>query len=641
MALVRRLLPLSLVFCFACYDGFGDVGLDDDDSLLFDDDDDGGDDDDIAPDDDDTLAALPPCEELLAEAIPADDACHAVEPFETFEPNEEVEWQWTGSSTNPNFDQVIVAPVVINLTDDDGDGDIDRDDVPDVVFYSMSDGVFDSGVTRAVSGVDGSELWSANASALRVFPNAHLAAGDLLPEHPGPEIVIVTDDSKVACLDANGQQIWITNPQEDLARGAPALHDMNGDGSPEVIVGRVILSASGDLLGKGEFGRGDNQGRGRMTFAVDIDDDGQLEVIAGNASYDMSGVAEWHNGESDGFPGVADFDLDGDPEIVVVSDGTVRLQDHAGALLWGPNEIAGTGRGGPPTIADYDGDGLPEIGVANKGYYTVLDTDGGLLWSRETQDVSSGMTGSSVFDFNGDGQAEVVYADEITLWVYQGSDGAVLLAEENHTSRTQLEYPVITDIDGDEHAEIVLGSNDFFTEGWSGVTVLGTTVERGGWWKARRVWNQHAFFFTHVDEDGAIPAVQGKPWLVHNSFRQNFPPDTWEGYPAADLVAAADGPCRGADDEPLFAARVGNQGAWETSVSPQVALFATTTSEELLLGTGAASGTLAAGILSSTILVPWDEELATGEFRVRADDNGYGATYVTECDEGNNDADWP
>ena len=638
---MKRWLPLLLIFALGCYEGFGDVGVDDDDTFVPGDDDTASDDDDGASDDDDTVAELPLCEELPADVLAAVDDCHAVEPFATFEPNEEVEWQWTGSSTNPNYDQVIVAPVVIGLTDDNGDGQIDRDDVPDVVFYSMNDGAYTGGVTRAVSGVDGSELWNVNASTLRVFPNAHLAAGDLLPEHPGPEIVIITDASHVACLSAAGEELWRTDPGENLQRGAPALHDMNGDGSPEVIVGRVILSASGELLGKGEHGRGDNEGRGRMTFAVDVDADGALEVIAGNAVYDMAGVAEWSNGLSDGYPGVADFDLDGDPEIIVVSEGAVRLQDHAGAVLWGPVEIAGTGRGGPPTIADYDGDGLPEVGVANKGFYTVLDTDGGLLWSRETQDVSSGMTGSSVFDFNGDGQAEVVYADEVTLWVYQGSDGQVLLQEENHTSRTQLEYPVITDIDGDDHAEIVLGSNDYFTAGWSGITVLGTTVDRGGWWKARRVWNQHAFFFTHIDEDGVIPAVQGKPWLVHNSFRQNFPPDTWEGYPAADLVAVADGPCVGADDALLFAARVGNEGAWETSVAPQVAVFATTTSEELLLGTGSSSGTLGVGILSSTILVPWDEALGTGEFRVRADDNGYGVGYVTECQEEDNDADWP
>ncbi|MCP4793839.1 MAG: VCBS repeat-containing protein [Proteobacteria bacterium] len=641
-----------LLFGVGCYDNpFGQVGPDDDDDDLpfddddagTDDDDAGSDDDDASSDDDDFVDGLPTCEVLLESILPIDDGCHAVVAFETFEPNEEVEWQWSGSTVNANFDQVITSPMVINLTDDNADGAIDRNDVPDVVFYSMDDGVFAEAITRAVSGVDGTELWTQNTGNLRTYANAHLAAADVLDEYLGPEIVIVTDDDFVALLDANGDQIWRTAAGENLARGAPAIHDMNGDGNPEIIVGRVIFSSEGDILGTGTAGRGANNDRGRMTFAVDIDDDGELEVIAGNAVYDINGDAEWSNGEPDGFPGVADFDGDGDPEIVVVHNGNVRLQDHTGAIVWGPNEIAGNGRGGPPTIADYDGDGLPEIGIANSGFYTVLDTDGSELWARATQDVSSGMTGSSVFDFNGDGAAEVVYADEITLWVYQGNDGTVLLEEVNHTSRTQLEYPVITDIDGDEHAEIVLGSNDFFTEGWTGVTVLGTTVDRGGWWKARRIWNQHAFFFTHVDEDGTVPTAQEKPWLAHNSFRQNFPPDTWEGYPAADLTSEPAGPCIGpdGDDDLRFAVQVGNVGAYTTAVDVDVAVFAVTSSDEVLLGADSLEGFLEAGMLSTTVLVPWTEGQQTGEYRTKADDSGTGVGEVVECDETNNAADWP
>jgi hypothetical protein len=637
-------LLLALTLLTGCYDADlfgGDPPADDDDLVLNDDDATApNDDDSAASDDDDSVPTFPACIELPAEPLPGDDTCHAVEAFDTFEPNEEVEWQWTNPSVNGNYDQVIVAPVVINLTDDDGDGQIDGDDVPDVVFYSMRNGEYDGGITRALSGADGTELWSANAQSLRVFPNAHLAAANLLDEHLGPEIIIITDDHDVVCLDALGNELWRADPGETLARAAPAIHDMNGDGNPEVIVGRVILSNEGLVLGVGAFGVGGNQDRGHISFAVDLDDDGELEVVTGNAAYDMTGAAEWSNGLDDGYPGVADFDLDGDPEVVVVSDGGVRLQDHAGVVIWGPITIAGNGRGGPPTIADYDGDGLPEIGVANKGYYSVLDTDGAILWSRETDDSSSGMTGSSVFDFNGDGAAEVVYADELNLWVYQGSDGAVLLQEPNHTSRTQLEYPVIADIDGDNHAEIVLGSNDFFTAGWTGITVLGTTVDRGGWWTARRVWNQHAFFFSHIDEDGEVPASPEKPWLAHNSFRQNFPAATWEGYPAPDLISAADGPCQ-IDGSPYFAARIGNQGADAPLAVPLLALYATTSTDEVLLGTAPALDYTAAGSLGATILVPYDESMSTGTFRVRADDSGFINGAITECDETNNAADWP
>ena len=604
-----------------------------------------GDDDDTTAGDDDTggEVELEACDEALQGGIISSDAgCSQLQPYEQFEPNQDTEWQWLESETNGSFDQVIVAPLVINLTDDNGDGVIDDGDVPDVVFACMKDGEYDDGVVRAVSGEDGVEMWTVNDADLRVYPNAHLAAGDLDSNVPGPEIIIITNTDHVVCLDHEGNELWRTDTGENLQRGAPALHDMDGDGSTEVIVGRVILAADGTELGIGEYGYGANEDRGRMTFAVDLDDDGQLEVIAGNAIYDINGNAMWHNEELDGYPAVADFDLDGDPEIVVVSEGTVRLQDHLGTVLWGPVALDGDGRGGPPTIADYDGDGYPEIGAANKNYYTVLDTDGSLLWSRATEETSSGITGSSVFDFNGDGVAEVVYADEVSLYIYQGTDGAILLEETGHTSRTQLEYPVIADIDGDNHAEIILPSNDYFTAGWSGVTVLGSTGEQG-WWKARRIWNQHAYFSTHIRDDGTIPASQAQPWKTHNSFRQNFPPDTWEGYPAPNLIIEAVGPCIGPDgeDDVRFGVQVGNDGAADTFANPVVALYSLGTGSEVLLETQTLATPVAPGQLSDPVWIAHDPAAADGHYLVRADDMGMGTGVIVECDEDDNAAVWP
>ena len=43
----------------------------------------------------------------------------------------------------------------------------------------------------------------------------------------------------------------------------------------------------------------------------------------------------------------------------------------------------------------------------------------------------------------------MVYADEQTLWIYQGSTGRIRLAETTHQSGTVNEYPVVVDVDGD------------------------------------------------------------------------------------------------------------------------------------------------------------------------------------------------
>ncbi len=240
-----------------------------------------------------------------------------------------------------------------------------------------------------------------------------------------------------------------------------------------------------------------------------------------------------------------------------------------------------------------------------------------------------------MFDFNGDGVAEVVYADEVDLFVYQGTDGAVLLQEPNHSSRTQLEYPVIADIDGDDFAEIVLPSNDFFTAGWTGVTVLGNVSGRG-WWKARRIWNQHAYFATHVADDGSIPATQARPWLAHNSFRQTFPPDAWLGYPAPNLVPEALGPCEADDGSVLFGARIANQGAAETGLIPTVTL-ARVDGGEQVVGQASVGAVVPAGMTSAPVWFEVDEAPAGSAWEARADVSGT----VVECEETDNVDAWP
>ena len=49
----------------------------------------------------------------------------------------------------------------------------------------------------------------------------------------------------------------------------------------------------------------------------------------------------------------------------------------------------------------------------------------------------------------GDGIADVVYADEINLYVYSGTDGAVKLLYAAHDSGTIIEYPIVADVDND------------------------------------------------------------------------------------------------------------------------------------------------------------------------------------------------
>ena len=474
-----------------------------------------------------------------------DDTCVAEPEVGTFNPV--VEWHWTTNLVHPGYDDVMAAPSIGNLTDDDDDGDIDEDDIPDVVFMTFANGQYSSsGALVAISGDGSGTLWSLRApGGEHVMGSAQVAIGDL--EGDGsPEVCTAGQTSAVVCVNADGSFKWAAGTQID-AYGAPAIADMDGDGLAEVVFGRQVFDHAGNLLGVGIRGIG---GGHAMSFPVDLDDDGQLEVFAGNSAHEMDGTELWYAGGFDGYGAVADFDGDGLPEIVRVRY-AVELLSNTGQVLW-TVALPDSGQGGPPTIADFDGDGHPEIGVASQANYTVFETAGSIRWSRPVSDYSSSQTGSAVFDFEGDGAAEVVYADEHTLWVFDGATGDVRMREDTHSSGTLMEYPLIADVDNDGSTEIIVPCNDYGIAGCNGIVVVGDLDQ--SWAPARPVWNQHAYHITNVNSDGTVPPVQTKNWLTWNTFRAGgteLGPGHWRPNLAPAEVDACESLC-GADGVELW-----------------------------------------------------------------------------------------
>ena len=60
------------------------------------------------------------------------------------------------------------------------------------------------------------------------------------------------------------------------------------------------------------------------------------------------------------------------------------------------------------------------------------------------------------------------------------------------------------------------------------------------WVGTRRIWNQHGYYITNVNEDGTIPRQEVPNWQVFNNFRQNeaIPDEGLSPYAASDLTAA-------------------------------------------------------------------------------------------------------
>jgi hypothetical protein len=518
---------------------------------------------------------LPECDPLIFPemGISLDESCEIPPQIGSFSPV--VKWTKASWNVDSSYVNIMMTPIVVPLDDDNGDGVVNADDIPDILVLTFSGGGGSYSILRAISGADGSEIWSVT--------NNHqitgaLAAGDI--DNDGlVEIIAPGTGGTVYAYENTGVLKWqATGLSSHMynTSDAPAIADLDADGNPEIIIGRAVLTNTGQLSVSGGYGIGAPQSNvGATPSVADIDLDGYQEIVVGNAVYRYDGTALCNNGQTDGYTAIADFDSDMQAEVVVSSGaGQIRLQDTNCTVLW-TAQIPGASSsyyGGPPTVADYDGDGLPEIGVAANNSYTVFDTDGSVLWQQPTQDQSSGNTGSAVFDFEGDGIAEAIYPDETSVWAFNGPDGGVKLNFSGHSSNTWTEYAVIADVDNDDAAEIVITHNNI-SGPHSGVTVIEDATD--SWQSGRGIWNQHAYSITNVNEDGTIPAMPDPNWFSYNNFR------------SGDLVAATGGSQADLFSQVVFVCTdecdqgslhvlvtVGNQGTLDVDVPTTLEIWA-------------------------------------------------------------------
>ena len=440
-------------------------------------------------------------------------------------------------------DNVIVTPLVI---------DLDLDGKPEIVFVT-----YPAGALVAIHGHDCSPVWNMPVG-LNNF--AQLAAADLDGDK-FPEIIAVTADHRLVVFDHNGAKL--AEAQTSYGGGGlgsdcsgPLVVDVDGMDPPEIAIGgqvaRYVKGQGIQIL----FTNPATEAQwGTVSVAADLDGDGVPELITGREVYDgKTGANKTPQGWSalhgpGAYPAVADFNHDHKPDVVIVQSQsgqeTVSIWDWANQkFIFGPLPVQG-GWGGPPTVADFDGDGTPDFGSAGPNNYFVFSmkcwpnggagcVGPGILWKKTTHDISSGGTASSVFDFNGDGKAEVVYRDECFFRVINGPDGKTDFAIQI-TSGTCLENPVIADVDGDGHADVVVPSDNVqgdFCNGasdpdthqvWNmqtrGIFVLSDPMNR--WMPSRGIWNEHSYHITNVNDNGSIPLHEKPNWSSWNNYRAN------------------------------------------------------------------------------------------------------------------------
>jgi len=559
-------------------------------------------------------------------AVDLNTSCEVTYSTGTFTPV--TEWVYGSSS-------FCGPPAAGVLVDSDGDGDLDDHDMPVILLYQY-------GAVHAVFG-DGSGVAWTN-STRSYGQDSSFALGDVTGD--GWPDVITSNSGMVCALDGNtGAEHWCNGGLygyiDTTGYSYASISDLDGDGQPEVIVGATILDGlTGALRGQGTGGRGmapyggsGTWGYGSLTATVDLDGDGQVEVVAGNTAYDANGNTVWSNTGLDGLIAVADFDLDGQGEIVKTSGIYVTGMESNGTEVWGP--IAYSGNLGAPAIDDLDGDGVPEIVFAAQNRLVAMEWGGSVLWETSITD-SSGAAGPTLFDFEMDGYPEVLYADETTIRFFNGRDGTTKFTSTGHASYTILETPIVADVDNDDEVEIVLGH-------CSGSGSIGALTVYGDadhtWPPGRKWWNQHGYHITNIADDGLVDSPTPNNFALYNSYRSGDvgrpPNEYWDL--RAEIVDVCEIECEA--DRLLVQARVLNAGNIEAPAGVYLSLR--TEAGGTVVESQALPDVIGAGASSPTLVF----DVSASSFRgltpvVTADENTFGMGALYECDEDNNVGSW-
>ncbi|MFC2004948.1 carboxypeptidase regulatory-like domain-containing protein [Chloroflexota bacterium] len=358
---------------------------------------------------------------------------------------------------------VAIADLGVNTKDTEPDSDLEiaaGSDGRD--FYSPELDTSVQGAWRVLDS-QGDVEWVKDTKSHQ--PNTSPAIADLDGDG-NLEIIGGTNCGMVEVMDKDGNFVWTfpSPPKHDSSRrwlSSPAVADVNdnvdgleviissqnintifcfdGDNSDEVDDGisasDINWGAVGDGTGSWEGTEGTDwdvlwifttNGRIISTPAVaDVDNDGQLEVVFG-AGYGgaadgkiyclngANGTLEWSYqtgaNDIDSSAGLADFDNDGDLEVVVgASDGKVYFINNNGDAVIGASEVTGFQTGSAvrssPSIGDFDGDGDLEV---------IIGSNNGKIYSLAYDPATNTVTEQWHYTTGGSVYSSAALANRIT-----------------------------------------------------------------------------------------------------------------------------------------------------------------------------------------------------------------------------------
>jgi hypothetical protein len=315
------------------------------------------------------------------------------------------------------------------------------------------------------------------------------------------DIVVGTKGGIVFAIRHNGEVLWQRNIGNDIiaaakaanpaaptgtappVRSAPAVADLNSDGSVEIVV------SAGDVLGNGHGG------------VIVLNKDGQPLPGWPQLPIDRSGSSDTSG--PDGYvdtvissPAIGDLTGDGVPEIAYgANDQFIYVKALDGSNLPGWPRFVYDTVWSSPAIADVDDDGVNEliIGVdaheftdntldpplvtKNGGDLYALNGDGSILWRAHQDEIFQ--SSPALADIDNDGKLEVVagtgsYYNNLGrgtgqyLSAWNAEDGSLLWRTTLPAIVTA--SPAIGDVNGDNQLDVVVGARDGFMRSFNGRT---------------------------------------------------------------------------------------------------------------------------------------------------------------------------
>ena len=512
-------------------------------------------DEDFADEDSDGIADCMQCVLSEVEAAPQTKATSCSAPTITAPDNPwdiEVMWEYTYPQPGPIFfERSGCFRAAAADLDGDGGADIICHEHEDIINSG-------NGALRAISGADGTVLWSYEDSSYR----SPVAVADV-DSDGSVDVLHFNDDGQIVALEADGSLKWRSDAEygkidcEDSApHCAAGLHleaaDLNGDGKVEVISHHGIVNGA-DGSSYATLYSLNNDVYSEPIAVGDFDQDGGQEIAYRGRMFDSDGSKMW-NSFSDFeensalyMPIPVQSDTDAQAELFWLQYSMNIITDHSGKVIYNEPAPNNSYIGHYNQLAcggDLDGDGDMELVVPyGSGDINVpldspvhaYNTDGSLLWTSYDFDISSVC---ATFDFNADGQDEIVLSAFYGFYILDGASGAILFED------TRATFPIdvlIVDVDGDGSVEIVdvhmyLGNQYVDTED------VGIRVYRhadGAWPPGSTIWAHRNWSGVGIYPNGEVATHPDAAWLTTGLFHGQ-PPSRLTG---ADLRPSLHSTC--------------------------------------------------------------------------------------------------